>query len=118
MKPMSLLLVEDEVDLRELLVDSLEAEGMVVTTVDNGTDAIEKLRSGQHFDAVVSDVAMPGPLNGIDVAREAVALSPALRVILASGHALAQLPVLPPNVRYMAKPYRVRQLIQLLEGAP
>ncbi|TXI79080.1 MAG: response regulator transcription factor [Flavobacteriales bacterium] len=60
-----LLLVEDENALRSTLRLNFELEGYDVTTVANGPDALERLRSA-HYDAVVMDVMLPG-MDGFTV---------------------------------------------------
>ena len=112
-----LLLIDDEADLLDILSDAFEIAGFEVVTAIDGQKAMACLHDGTHFDVVISDVAMPGHISGIDVAREAAALYPDARVILASGHPRAELPPLPDRVRYLPKPYRVTQLLQTINAA-
>jgi signal transduction histidine kinase len=59
-KPGSVLLVEDDRDVRETLGDLLEAEGYEVVCADNGQDALGRLRTGQALpDVIVLDLNMP-----------------------------------------------------------
>lgn len=67
----SVLLAEDDADLRTLLADTLRAEGLSVTECPNGLALVETLvarleRGEPHFDLVVSDVRMPG-VTGLSV---------------------------------------------------
>jgi two-component system alkaline phosphatase synthesis response regulator PhoP len=59
------LLVEDEEALRSALRMNFELEGYDVTTVNNGPDALQRMR-GAHFDAVIMDVMLPG-MDGFTV---------------------------------------------------
>ncbi len=74
------LLVEDDSDLREALVETLEAAAFIVVDVENGAAALEVLAI-QHVDLVCSDVNMPG-INGIQLLQQIQKSYPALPVIL------------------------------------
>ncbi len=111
-----LLLIDDETDLLDILTDAFEIAGFKVVTASDGQQAMRLLRDGSRFDVVISDMAMPGGVSGIDVAREASTVHPDACVILASGHPRAELPPLPDGVRYLSKPYRVSQLLQAINA--
>ncbi len=65
-----ILIVEDEVHLAQGLLFNLEAEGHEVSAVETGEAALETLLTrGEHFDAVVLDIMLPG-VNGFDVADQ------------------------------------------------
>ncbi|SFV30732.1 response regulator [Pseudoxanthomonas sp. KAs_5_3] len=112
------LLVEDEADLLSLVSESLDLHGMTVIQATSGSEAFDALRGGEPFDAVISDIAMPGELTGIDVAQEAIDTQPGVRVILTSGHPLSHFPPIPKSAQFLSKPYRVRQLVDLLRALP
>jgi DNA-binding response OmpR family regulator len=65
--PLTVLVVDDEPDLVELIAYNLQQQGHTVLTANNGTDAIELAKSRQP-DLIVLDVMMP-ELNGVEVAR-------------------------------------------------
>ncbi|WP_313220348.1 response regulator [Pseudoxanthomonas mexicana] len=111
------LLVEDEVDLLELVSEGLDAHGIHVTGARSGVVALSHLRGGAVFDVLVSDIAMPGGVSGIDVAVEASRAHMPLRIILTSGHPLSHFPELPENVTFLSKPYRIRQLLEAMRAA-
>jgi CheY-like chemotaxis protein len=107
------LLVDDEADLRLLVGEALRITGYSVSTAADGPEAVEAMER-ERFDVVVSDVSMPRGMSGIELSGHAARLQPHARVILASGFARAQLPVLPSNVIFLPKPYRIPQLLALL----
>ena len=107
----NVLLVEDEPDLRALVSEALTHHGLAVTEADSGLRALELLRDEAAFDILVSDIAMPGNISGIDVAHEVLSAYPGMRVILTSGHPLSNFPPLPKKVRYLPKPYSQNQLV-------
>ncbi|MDG2525046.1 response regulator [Stenotrophomonas sp. HITSZ_GD] len=110
------LLVEDNESLRELMRDALPDFGYRVVTVGDGREALALLESGEQFDFVFSDVSMPNGVSGIELAEHSARLQPDARVILSSGYARAQLPPLPENVTFLPKPYRLPQLLGMLEN--
>ncbi len=114
--PLSVLFVDDEDDLREIVVDALAAQGFMVTTARNGVEAIQCLRGSAQFSIVVTDYSMPEGVSGLDVASEAAAVQPDARILLASGYSRSQLPVLPDNVQFLSKPYRFTQLIAAIKS--
>ena len=85
-----LLLAEDDENQRLMLSSRLQSAGFVVTSVDQGDIAIQEARA-QRFDAIISDVEMPGR-DGLEVVRELSGDNP---VILVTG-------VLTPELRRRA----------------
>lgn len=65
----SVLVVDDEVGMRETVADILTGMGYEVTTAVNGEDALSQLREGNTFALVLMDIRMPGR-DGISVLRE------------------------------------------------
>lgn len=110
------LLVEDETDLLAIVSEALDHHGMEVVGADSGVKAIERLRCDDSFDVLVSDIAMPGDLSGIDVANEVASRYPGMRVVLTSGHPLSHFPPLPANVSFLPKPYRIKQLVDVVRA--
>lgn len=82
----TILLVEDNTDVRIVTRARLEQLGYKVVEADSGPAAIEALQSGLVADAVLSDVVMPGGMSGLDVAEWVRARSPGTGVLLMSGY--------------------------------
>lgn len=110
------LLVDDEFTIVEVVSDELADRGFEVVTARTGAEALDHMASARVFDFIVSDINMPG-VSGLDVARRARELQPGARMILSSGRAREQLPDLPDEADFLAKPYRLAQLLELLEPA-
>ncbi|MEM8984769.1 MAG: ATP-binding protein [Pseudomonadota bacterium] len=108
----TVLLVEDQDKIRRLTRRALEASGYQVRDCASGSEAIEALNGQTDFDMLISDIVMPGPFNGIDVARTARKLNPAIQILLTSGHT----EVVPREFEFMAKPYSVATLLRRLKG--
>ena len=82
----TLLIVDDEASLLELARESLQAQGYRIITAVNGKQALEKLAEGPAVDLLFSDVVMPGGINGFELAEQAKAKYPRLKVLLTSGY--------------------------------
>ncbi|MDH5834823.1 response regulator [Luteimonas kalidii] len=115
MRNQAVLLVDDEFAIVELVGDELSDMGFEVVTARTGAEALGHMATDKVFDFIVSDVSMPEGVSGVDVARKARELQPRARVILSSGRTRAQLPDIPDDAEFLAKPYRLAQLLQLLE---
>jgi len=82
----TVLLVEDDTDLRELLEETLVADGHTVLVATDGMIALGLLELHAEVAAVVSDIMMPHGVSGVLLAREVQRLRPGLPVLLMSGH--------------------------------
>src|SRR5262245_36277403 len=80
----AILVVEDEILVRMVIADRLRDAGFNVIEASNADEAIAVLRSGLKLNAVLTDVQMPGAMNGIGLAQLAKSESPELKCILAS----------------------------------
>ncbi len=109
----TLLLVEDEAGLRELVAEVLTEFGHETTVAEDGVMALQRL-DGNAFDIVISDVSLPGGISGVELAEHIQQRHPRTTLILVSGYSRAQLPTLPAGVLFLSKPYRVQQLIDLV----
>ena len=83
----SILLAEDDAAERGLLARGLAGDGHKVTEAENGAVALQRLLANPSaVDVLVTDVEMP-ELDGIELARKAIAARPGLKVLLISGFA-------------------------------
>ncbi|MCP5104068.1 MAG: sigma-54-dependent Fis family transcriptional regulator, partial [bacterium] len=80
-----LLIVDDELIVRESLGNWLKEEGYSVDTIDNGHDALKKMKSKQ-YDLVVADVKMPG-MDGIELLERCKKIDPDLQVLVMTAYA-------------------------------
>ncbi|MBF0470695.1 MAG: PAS domain S-box protein [Gammaproteobacteria bacterium] len=122
----TLLLVDDEPELLEVAAGVLEELGYRVGKAASGQQALERLQQDDTIALMVSDVVMPGGMNGYELAERATALRPQLRVLLCSGytdHAMAKNGQARFATHLLTKPYsqqtlaeRVRQLLDDSDG--
>src|SRR6185369_15170121 len=80
-------LAEDDASVAAVAETMLRNLGHEVTRVENAEQALQVLRSARPLDLLFSDVIMPGGLNGVDLAHQAMGLRPELKVLLSSGYA-------------------------------
>jgi PAS domain S-box-containing protein len=83
----TVLLVEDNAEVRMVTRSRLEELGYRVIEAENGPEAVAILGRGTPVDLVFSDVVMPGGMSGFDVARFVAAERPDVRTLLTSGYA-------------------------------
>src|SRR3954462_222557 len=81
----AVLVVEDDTLVRFIVVDILEDAGFEVVSVDTADKAIQKLADGTSASVVVSDIEMPGTINGIGLAHWLHQHRPSIGVVLISG---------------------------------
>ena len=80
------MVVDDEMTVRETLAFALEDAGHLVLTAESGAEALALLEAGEELDILITDLSMPG-LSGIALVEAAQALRPKLPAILLTGYA-------------------------------
>ena len=83
----TVLVVDDEPTVRMLVVEVLEDLGYAAIEAADGAGGLEVLRSGRRLDLLITDVGLPGGMNGRQVADAGRALRPGLRVLFITGYA-------------------------------
>ncbi|SFJ39435.1 hybrid sensor histidine kinase/response regulator [Bradyrhizobium sp. Gha] len=114
---MSVLVVEDNVELGNFAADGLTELGYSITLVDNATDALTELVGApERFDVVFSDVVMPG-MTGLDLAQAIRDRCIGVPIVLTTGysHALSQDGV--AGFELVQKPYSIEELSRVLHRA-
>jgi CheY-like chemotaxis protein len=109
----TILVVEDDADIRDLVVHYLADQGYRVLTAGNGEAAMHILRSRETIELLLADIVMPGSVDGIALARETVRLRPATKVLHVTGHGdrLATRAALMSRGELLSKPFRQSELI-------
>jgi CheY-like chemotaxis protein len=116
----TVLLVDDEIALLQLAAESLQMLGYRVLTASNGKQALLKLAEEKAIDLLFSDVVMPGGINGFELAEQAVALSPELKVLLTSGYtekAIIRTGQARFSTNMLSKPYMQAELAHRVRAA-
>ena len=113
--PISVLVVEDEVLISNLVADVLSASGFVVHEVTTADEALRYLGSGADIDILFTDINLPGDMNGAELAARARELRPEMPIVYASGrYKLSDISPLVPRSLFMAKPYDPNDVCALL----
>ncbi|GLU33398.1 ATP-binding protein [Trinickia caryophylli] len=113
-----MLLVEDNDEVAAGTEALLRMMGHEVTCVFNADAAMQLLENaaGGRFDAIISDIHMPGTKNGIDLAETAQAMVPPLPVILITGYAQELDRARNVKARVLSKPFDIAVLETMLQG--
>jgi CheY-like chemotaxis protein len=110
------LLVEDNDEVAEITLHILEQLGCCAERARSAAQALEMF-SGSRFDLVVSDIVMPGGMNGLELARRLRDQKPALPILLTTGYSSAVQELTREQFRILPKPYRRDQLTEAVLGA-
>jgi signal transduction histidine kinase/CheY-like chemotaxis protein len=108
----TILVVEDEEQVRRITVDMLRQLGHAVLDADGGPSALKVLASHPDIDLLLTDVVMPD-MNGRELSEAARRLQPDLRLLFMTGYtrnAIVHAGVLDPDVQMIAKPFTLEQL--------
>ncbi len=108
------LVVEDEPLVRALTVDALEDEGFEVIEAPTGDQALRVLKARSDVDVVLTDVDMPGSIDGFQLARMARTMFPHVVVIVVSGGVRSGFTGLAPDARFVPKPYTGDLIIRMI----
>ncbi len=116
----TLLLVEDEHALREVVVEVLQRCGYTVIAAESGARALDLWPSLGHVHLLLTDLVMPGGVTGRELAARLCAASPGMRVVYTSGYTAAQGGTGDPlveGVNFLQKPYLPEALARIIRGA-
>ncbi len=111
--PLSVLLVDDDPTVRDMVAGLLRGWGHRVIAAANANEALVVLDGPEPLDLLLSDVVMPPGMDGTELARHAARMRPGLPVLLASGfaaHAAGTPSAFGPDVAMIAKPFAIDDL--------
>ncbi len=118
----TILLVEDNEDVREYARSALEELGYKVLVAHDGGGALRIVNNGAHIDLLFTDIVLPGGMNGRQLSQEVLKARPGLAVLYTTGYtpnAIIHHGRLDPNVQLLSKPYTQddlsRKIRQVLE---
>jgi signal transduction histidine kinase/ActR/RegA family two-component response regulator len=113
----SVLLVEDEPTMRMVVTEVLKELGYDAIEVGNGAAALDVLRSDARVDLLVTDVGLPGGMNGRQVADAGRTLRPGMKVLFITGYAETAVVTngqLEPGMHVLTKPFAVDSLVTVI----
>ena len=113
------LVVDDEPIVRMLIVEALEDAGYIVVEASDGRAGLAMLESDQSIDLLLTDVGLPGGMNGRQLADSGRSLRPAMKILFITGYAektaLGDGP-LPAGTEVLHKPFDIDSLIRKLSS--
>ena len=107
-----ILLAEDDESLRRFLAAALEKAGHTVKAFGDGSEAFDCLQDFR-FDLLLSDIVMPG-LDGIELAKRAADLDPALKIMFITGFAAVALnnpDAARMEAKVLSKPFHLKDIV-------
>ena len=113
------LIVEDDPDVLEVPAVILEHQGYEIVQATDGEQAIERLKDGETFDLLFTDVVLPKGRSGLDVAREAGRLQPNIKVLFTTGYSekvLQENKARLQEMNMLNKPYRRTELLEAVQA--
>lgn len=119
MKPV-IVLVDTEQSVRQAIGGALSDAGFICIPTGSGIDALRFIEANLYpLDLLLSNVRMPGSVNGLDLAQRFQALNPGAPVILISTHVGRKLPASIEGSGYqvLIKPLRAKQIVAAVEAA-
>jgi two-component sensor histidine kinase/CheY-like chemotaxis protein len=112
----NVLVVEDEMVLRMRAVDIVEDAGFTPVEAVNADEAIAILESRSDIDLLLTDIQMPGSMDGLKLAHAVHDRWPSIKIILVSGQVKPSDAERPADSRFFGKPLGVGQMINELRG--
>jgi CheY-like chemotaxis protein len=117
----TILVVEDDSDVRDVVALHLRNLGYRVLTASDGREALSSLNTDASIDLMFTDLVMPNGVRGDELARRARELRKDLRVVLTSGYPASAEPLvrgeLAEDVGFLAKPYKAEDLAHAIRSA-
>ncbi len=115
MAPYSIIIIDDELLIRDLLYDFFAEKGWQAVVIDSGAGALEQLRN-RHFDIALVDLKMP-EMDGLEFIRKIRALYPALPVVIMTAFPNFESAVEGIRLKvidYITKPFNINKLFKLI----
>jgi CheY-like chemotaxis protein len=119
-KDVCILVVDDEKEMREMIVDYLDDEGYKTLSAENGREALDKCLPYHHVDLVLSDINMP-VMKGFDLLKEVREKYPSVKRVLITAYNVEDYFELAlkhdvGNIFVKSTPFNFRELSQMLEN--
>jgi len=110
----TVLVVEDEAIIRMSVVASLEDAGFAVLEAQNSAEALERLAQHAEIDILLTDIRMPGRMNGLALVTQVHRDYPAIPAIVMSGNSTAEDARQAGASDFISKPYMSRAIVQVV----
>ena len=111
----TVLIVEDEVIIRMSSAATLEDAGFRTLEAGSGTEALEVLLANKDIDVLMTDVNMPGEMDGLDLVALVHRFHPSICAIVVSGNASAEDASNAGAIGFLPKPYMAQSLVNAIK---
>ena len=111
----TIVLVEDDPDVQAMAARALKRNGYRVLVASTGPEGLDILSNQPHVDLLLTDVTLPGGLNGRQIAEKARILDGSLKVLFMSGYSketIVEGRRLLPDIELLAKPFLPSELMR------
>ncbi len=112
----TVMVVDDNLALRAVVVRSLNRNGYKTLEADNGPTVLRMIDAGETFDLLFTDIGLPDGLDGFELAVAAKAKLPPLKVLFTTGYAKPAGNGGETPARFLHKPYRVEELLETVRS--
>jgi two-component system, response regulator PdtaR len=112
--PLTILVVEDEVLIRMSSAATLEDAGFRVLEAGSGDEALEILLANKGIDVLMTDVCMPGDIDGLDLVALVCRFHPHIRAIVVSSNTSAEDACNAGAIGFLPKPYMAHSLVNAI----
>ena len=112
----SVLIAEDEPQLRSLLAERLRASGLKVVEAGDGVEALAQLRNHSGLPLLLSDIRMPN-MDGIELVEAALSLRPELKVLMMTAYTAqptGEAALRAREIRTLTKPFDPERMVSLV----
>ncbi len=116
----TILLVEDDPDVRAFTTIVLKSLGYRVTEAADGLEALQKISGESDIDLLLSDISLPGEMNGFQIAAAAKKIKPELKMVFMTGYIRDGAEIgdeLDPTSTVLGKPFKRADLAKAIRGA-
>jgi CheY-like chemotaxis protein len=114
--PIVVLVVEDEMLLRMRAVDMVEDAGFTPIEAVDADEAVAILESRSDIALLLTDIQMPGSMDGLKLAHAVHERWPPIRIILVSGQLKLENIDIPPASRFFGKPLEAKEMIAEMQN--
>jgi CheY-like chemotaxis protein len=115
-KPVTVLIVEDEVLLRMHAADVLEDAGYIVIQAENADQAVAILEARTDIKILMTDIEMPGTMDGVKLAHAVRNRWPPVKIVVVSGRVGKEQIVLPDGSLLFGKPFDASKIVAELRS--
>lgn len=112
--PVRIMIVDDEPLIRLYVRDILEGAGFEAEEAGSAEEALQRIREVGAFSTVITDIDMPGEMDGLGLAHSVRAEHPDMAILIMSGRRLPRPEQIPEAALLMTKPFSEDRLLNVL----